>query len=166
MALTGDPIASITLVSSAASVTFSGIPQTYTDLFLVATFGISANADGTRVQYNGDTATNYSNTFLTGNGSAAGSQRETNQASYRAFGSVVGPIAGAVQMGTLNIASYANTNVNKVAFATYSGAGGEVTRGVGLWRSTAAITSLRLFNINGSTFTASSTFDLYALRGA
>ena len=72
------PIATQTLGSAAASVTFSSIPQGYTDLVVVigsATF--SANSS-LYFQYNGDTGANYSSTRLTGNGSSASSSRTTS----------------------------------------------------------------------------------------
>ena len=72
------PIASQTLGSAAASITFNSIPGTYTDLHLV----ITGNAPGTNNFYvfriNSDNGTNYSRTTLTGNGSAASSVSNVN----------------------------------------------------------------------------------------
>ena len=80
MANTYTLISSNTLTSSAASVTFSSIPATYTDLVL----RISARSDRVsttdrlRLTFNSDTATNYSNITLVGDGAAASSQNASN----------------------------------------------------------------------------------------
>ena len=76
MTATYDPIATTTLGSAASTITFSSIPNTFTDLRLVL-FGVTLNATGTynQIRFNNDTGTNYSWTQLLGNGSAAQAQR-------------------------------------------------------------------------------------------
>lgn len=66
-------IASNTLGSSAASVTFSGIPATYTDLVLKTSTrkDTAYIVTGSKVFLNSDTATNYSTTTLRSNGTSA-----------------------------------------------------------------------------------------------
>lgn len=94
MATTYTLISSNTLSSSAASITFSSIPSTYTDLVL----RISARTDipGANqdcwLRYNSSTANNYSDTTVYGDSSTAGSYRSTN-ASYITIGPVVGATA-------------------------------------------------------------------------
>jgi hypothetical protein len=74
-------ISSQTLASSAASVTFSSIPATYTDLVIRCSVRTLASAtdDYCQINFNSDTSTLYSRTFLFGDGSAAYSQRGSNQ---------------------------------------------------------------------------------------
>ena len=62
--ITYTPIASTTLGSAAASYTFSSIPNTYTDLVLIASMADSNSGADQRmlVQVNGDTGTKYSTT--------------------------------------------------------------------------------------------------------
>ena len=76
-AATYTPIATTTLGSATGSYTFSSIPQTYTDLVVVAQATISVAA-GSVVQFNGDTGNNYSYTYISGDGSSASSSRVTN----------------------------------------------------------------------------------------
>ena len=77
MAKTYEPISTQTLGTAPTTVTFSSIPQTYTDLVLVF------NSKSTTLNYpyltvNSDTGANYSRTYLAGSGSAATSGRQIN----------------------------------------------------------------------------------------
>jgi hypothetical protein len=83
------PIATTTLGSAASSVTFSSIAGTYTDLRIVYSTVSSADA-GNYLRFNSDSGSNYSNTTLFGNGSSAGSNRNTSSTGmYGAFNSTV-----------------------------------------------------------------------------
>ena len=71
------PIATQTLSSGQSSITFSSISSAYTDLVLIAAI------KGTSTIYrqltvNGDNGSNYSMTDLFGDGSSAGSGRQTS----------------------------------------------------------------------------------------
>lgn len=157
---TYDPIASITLGAATASVTFSAIPQTYTDLVIVIFSDQTASSDAL-LQFNADTATNYSATVLTGSGAAVVSARSTSASSI-----VVNAASTTDQISIVNIMNYSNTTTNKTAvYRRNDPAGAHVSVSVGLWRSTAAITSIRLFS-NSSTFTSNSTFNLYGIKAA
>jgi hypothetical protein len=81
MANTYTLIEAQTLASSAASVTFSSIPATYTDLVIRASIRTDqSNATASfYTRFNGSSATNYSRTSLyTTNASTAASFRESN----------------------------------------------------------------------------------------
>ena len=79
MANTYTLISSNTLSSSAASITFSSIPATYTDLVLRWSVNTSSLQDG-GIYFNGTLGTtNYSRTFLAGNGATASSSRNSNR---------------------------------------------------------------------------------------
>ena len=82
---TNTPISSINVTTATASVTFAGIPQTYTDLYIVCNPGSSATVNDLRMQFNGDTSALYSETYLRGSGSAATSVRETVQTCGSSF---------------------------------------------------------------------------------
>jgi len=108
------PIASQTLSSAAASVTFSGIPQTYTDLVVVLSVrGTTASNDiDVQGQFNSDTGSNYSWTRIYGTGSTAGSQRGTSQTVLR-IGNMAGSGYTAYSPMILNIQNYSNTTTYK-----------------------------------------------------
>jgi hypothetical protein len=160
MAATYTPIASITLGATASSVTFSSIPQTYTDLVLVGSVNTTAGLDYW-YRLNGDTGTNYSNTRLSGNGSTA--------SSFRAASASLIYLNAATASGqhnfTMHLMNYSNTTTNKTQLIRFDNAGTDTILRVGLYRSTAAISTV-LIQTDSSTFTAGSTFNLYGILGA
>lgn len=150
------PIATQTLGSAASTVTFSSIPSTYTDLVLVMT-GYLTGAGAVYCQFNGDTASNYSSTFLQGQASA-GSGIDT--ACY-IFGYLS---SGSQNTGISHIMNYANTTIYKTYVARANDTN-TVNANVGLWRSTAAINSIAL-KTSANNFVVGSTFTLYGIAAA
>ena len=159
---TYEAIATQTLGSAAASVTFSSIPSTYTDLIIVT--GIIGVGDlQMNVRLNSDTATNYSTTYLAGNGTSAVSDRATNATSMGTdyyFGATTAGNATILQF--LN---YSNTTTNKTMLARSNQASKGVQATVGLWRNTAAINTIQLIS-STSNFNTGSTFSLYGIKAA
>jgi hypothetical protein len=162
MATTYEKIQSYTLGSNQQEIIFSTIPATYTDLRVVLVAKSSNAVDFFRYRFNGDTGTNYSNTELLGNGSAASSARNTSSSAiliqnfYDAQPSLfeidVFSYAGSTNKTTLNASS---VDLN---------GSGAVSRTVGLWRDTAAITSITLRANNN--FATGSTATLYGILKA
>ena len=166
MPATYEPIASQTISSSTNSVTFSNIPGTFSDLSLVMSIQSTAAATitGGSLRLNSDSGSNYSHTLLFGNGSATGSARGSST-SYMRYGNDV-PTSRYTNI-ILHFMSYANTNVNKTVLSSAADAGSDATRLVGLWRSTAAITSITLYsNDSGSANFSAGTFSLYGIKAA
>ena len=161
------PIASQTLGSAAASVTFSSIPQGYTDLVLVMNLG-AATSDFVQIVLNSDTAnTLYSGTYLLGDGSSASSGRYTSGNS-----STVYWIGGSSGTGTsanslvarYNFQNYSNSTTFKTVLARADNAGSTASAMVGLWRNTAAITSIRIQIVGGQNIVSGSTFSIYGIQ--
>jgi hypothetical protein len=163
MASTYEPIATQTLGSAASSITFSSIAGTYTDLRLVYSGKVTVTGKDVRVQFNGDTGGNYSYTWLGGNGSSASSGRLANSA-YIASYALVGSSSSPTTMG-IDIMNYSNTTTYKTCLLRNSDAPSEVIAYAGLWRSTAAITSVTMFP-NTDQFATGSTFTLYGIKAA
>ena len=169
MAVTYEPIASQTLGSAAATITFSDLPGTYTDIIGVVSFAVSTAGYTPGLRFNSDQGTNYSNTLLYGNGSVAQSTRRSNvtyiyTGQFGATNSTSSPIALAI----FHVMSYANTNVYKTVLSSTSGegSGNGVDRTVGLWRSTSAITSITLFGAPTGNFVTGTTASLYGIKAA
>lgn len=138
------PIASQTLGGAVSSVTFSSLPQNYTDLIVVvgsATF--SANSSF-YVQYNGDTGTNYSSTVLTGDGSSASSSRTTS-ANGAQIGASDGQSSSVPQTCIVQIQNYSNGATNKTAISRWSRSDAQVSATVSMWRNTNPITSIEIY---------------------
>jgi hypothetical protein len=164
MATTYEKIATTTLGSAAASITFSSIAATYTDLRLVLV-GTSSAGGGVRLQFNSDTATNYSNTQLYGFPASAYSGRETNK-TYCDL-SVFGFETTIPCFISTDIFSYAGSTY-KTLLAEYSGdqnGSGGVARVVNLWRSTSAITSMQL-SLSSGNYNTGTTATLYGILKA
>ena len=162
MAATYTPIASITLGAAAASVTFSSIPSTYTDLVLIVSADVTSAGQNLLLTFNSDTGSNYSRTFLYGNGSSAVSARSTSQANI-ALSEFGGSNSGSYNI--INIMNYANATTNKTVLQRGGYASNIVATTAGLWRNTAAITSLTC-TAGSSTWITGSTFNLYGILGA
>lgn len=161
MPSTYTPIATTTLGSAASSVTFSSISGTYTDLVVI--FSGTGGSVDIQYQFNGDTGTNYSVTRLSGNGSTAVSNRNTNYASIEAD---YFAYANSTQtLNICNIMNYSNSTTNKTVLFRSNNASLGTDVGVGLWRNTAAITQV-LIKTNASTFSTGSTFSLYGIKAA
>jgi hypothetical protein len=164
---TYEPIATTTLGSAAASYTFSSITGTYTDLVLVASLNGSSGT-AIKVQFNGDTATNYSLTRLVGTGISATSSRQTSSTSiiygYNGIPTTANEFAAVI----MNIQNYANTTTYKTMLSRFNNANsgsGSTDAIVGLWRSTSAINAIKV-EANAGTFSTGSTFTLYGILSA
>ena len=156
MASTYEPIATTTLGSDTATISFTSIPGTYTDLRLVLvarTDRASTGNDTVLLRFNSDSGTNYSYTSITGNGTTATSSLSSTVAQIIAgYAPRNNNTSGIFGLTTVDIFSYAGSTY-KTALCTGNSdlnGSGEVNRTVGLWRSTSAITSV--------TFSLSSTF--------
>jgi hypothetical protein len=156
------PIATTTLASATSTITFSSIPGTYTDLVLIGISGDSANAGG-YIRFNGDTATNYSKTKMLGNGSTATSNRTSSATFIYITGDGIASPTTITESSITHIMNYSNTTINKTILTRAGQAAYGTSAGVGLWRSTAAITSLTLTDTNWAIGT---TFTLYGIAAA
>jgi hypothetical protein len=158
---TYEPIATTTL-SSSGTVTFSSIPSTYTDLILVVNGKATGNGQ-LSMRINGGTSL-YSTTSLTGNGSTAGSTYE-NSVTYLQFGYYGYFDTSNQAMAIANIMNYANTSTFKTILATERNSATGLDISVGLWRSTAAITSIQTY-ASGANFAAGTIVSLFGVKSA
>lgn len=167
-----ESIATTVITSDTASVTFSSIPQTYKHLQLrmFAKTDRGDTDDVTLVQFNGDTAANYSYHYVRGNGTAASSggaastsyiylnyASSGNSSASNIFGSCV-----------VDILDYTNTNKYKTTRSLQGfdlNGQGWVYLSSGNWRSTSAITSIVLDQQYGTNWKQYSHFALYGIKG-
>lgn len=156
------PIQAITLSSAVASVTFTGIPQTYTDLVLVSSAqrGITGSGGAGTMILNGDTGTNYSSTILYNDGNTAYSFRWSSASALNAAFSAGD---GSYAVSIINIMNYSNNTTRKTINSRFgfTGTNGRSVIGSNLWRNTAPITEITLLAANN--IASGSTFTLYGV---
>jgi hypothetical protein len=164
MPTTYEPIQTYTLGSAAATITFSSIPATYTDLRIVLV-AIDSAGDGVRMTYNSDTSALYSNTQLYAFSGTAYSGRSTGIAycDLSVFGLSTTP-----HLIEVDIFSYAGSTF-KTNLVSFSGdldaSNSAVAKVVNLYRSTNAITSIEL-KLGSGSFDAGTTATLYGILKA
>ena len=159
---TYEKIDKVTTSASQPSVTFSVIPSTYTDLRLVVNGGASVYG-GFRLRLNGDTASNYSGTYILGTGSGSGSSGRDTSLTY---GSAGYPLTTTLDsMHTVDFLNYSNATTYKTWLVRSSDAASITLAQVQLWRSTAAINSILLYPASGN-FVNGTTLTLYGIKAA
>jgi hypothetical protein len=165
-------ISSNVLSSSAASVTFSAIPATYTDLVLriSARTGSSGTAvDRIQIQLAG-ISSSYSRTVLLGNGSAASSSRASS-ASYGLASGGEGSSATSNTFGNTefyipNYAGSANKVFSSFGVSETNATAAEISVMANLLSNTSAVNKIDLYSDDGSSFVSGSSFYLYGISNA
>jgi hypothetical protein len=169
MAKTYEPIATYTATGSVSSYTFTSIPSTYTDLILVCNFAyasLGANTGYPLIRVgNGsvDSGSNYSFTYIKGDGSTASSGRASNGTYLNSVATVTGSDRYAA---VFNFQNYSNTTTHKSVIHRIGSAAKETFACASLWRSTSAINTLQFYDFSGYNFSSDSTFTLYGIKAA
>jgi len=170
MAATYTPIASIVCGVTTQNVTFSNIPQTYSDLVILSNIRISGTSgEGTLLIFNSDSTTLYSYTRLYTNQSSVVSDRTTGNGSID-FSYSVGNDAAAnlFTPSTIDIINYTSTTNFKSLFSRWYNPQTNQHEGFNacLYRSTNAISSITLYPAGSKSFIAGTTFDMFGILGA
>ena len=159
-------IASVTVGSGgAASMSFSSIPATYTDLVLKVSTRTNraAATDGLEIRLNGAT-TNHSGRRLTGDGTTAAS-------SVSVYGNTDGNNATASTFGNaeIYIPNYAGSNYKSFSMDTVSennATANGMTLNANLWSQTTAVSSITIVMSDGTAFNQYSTAVLYGIKNS
>jgi hypothetical protein len=155
------PIATTTLATATNSVTFSSISD-YTDIRIVTVLASVSATTNVFVRFNSDSGTNYSYTYILGDGTAS-SGRQSNQTGLRLTEN--NDIDTSPSLRTMDIFNYASSSVYKTVLTNESYLSTSTLRSVGLWRNTAAITSIN-FSASSVNFAIGSIFTLYGIAAA
>lgn len=167
-------IATTTTTATTSSVTFSSIPQTYTDLVLVIT-PVLESASYPWLRFNANSGNNYSDIYMNGNPSGAitGGARTAQSRGYIAEQVTHLTDGNAKTNIIVNIMNYSDTTSQKTWFARgnspYSGTytGNELI--AGKWANTAAVTSITIGTAAGGTdynLAAGTFISLYGIERA
>jgi hypothetical protein len=156
------PLATVTLGSSASSITFSNIPATYRDL-IISVDGLMASGGGFSLRVNGDTGNNYPQMMMRGEASATSSaDPSSGQLFYGSWSTVE---TSQRYQALWHFLDYSTTNKQKIGLLRnrYQTASAASTESHTVrWSNTAAITSLQFVSGSG-TFASSTRIDLYGV---
>lgn len=164
MATTYEPIATATGNGSSSSITFSSIPQTYTDLIVSVVFQ-STSGDYIDFQLNNDTSGSYSFTQLYGAGGSPGGAANTNQTAVIWEST---PTSPEIANSTIHFLDYSNSTTYKPFLIRSNITTGNTVRSIsGLWRNTSAISTLKIYTNGGGTpWTSATKITLYGIKAA
>lgn len=172
MANTFTIITSSTLLSSSASVTFSSIPATYTDLVLRCTTRDTINSYNYTIAVGGASGS-YSETVIYAETLTPGATRTSNTDPFGTTSYLLGNASGdtantfgSAEMYFPNYTSSVNKPVSIVSFRERNISNGlGFSLLAGLVRYTSAISSITIASA-GSSFAAGSSFYLYGVKNA
>ena len=173
MANTYTLIASNTLGASAASVTFSAIPATFTDLVLKMSMRSDRASWLEYFQFSSNLAAGYSSTYLQGTGATASSSRESSVS--KMFGT-----SGAIDGGNATSSTFSNTELyipsytagQSKVFSLFTvlenndASNWRIVTSAGLKSSITAIDSITLNPTYGPNFVSGSSFFLYGIKNS
>ena len=174
MASTYSLISGQTLITTAATITFSSIPATYTDLQLVASMRSDyvGAFDAFTLQFNTDTATNYSFTRLDGSGNGGNATASGISSSAP---TIVGTITGAgatastfasVKIDIPNYLIASNKQIRTDSVSEQNVTTANMEANAYLWRNTAAINQIVINRQTGTVFNIGSSFYLYGIKNS
>ena len=174
MALTYVLIASSVLSTTATDITFSSIPQTYTDLVLRTSTRVNggSSTENYQIKINNDsTSSIYTSTYLESNGSTASSARSTNGINF-AFPNVTtsgGSTASTFASGEFYLPNYTST-VAKQASSITTPENNDPTNKMYVLAQrlnlTSAINRIDIIIATGSSFVSGSSFYLYGIKNS
>ena len=158
------------LTSSAASVTFSSIPQDYKHLQIrMAVRSTGTGNPRVLTQFNSDSGTNYAYHNLFGTGSTVYSENNSSNDGWNYYfvpnSSQTAGIFGAAVYDILDYSSVSkNTTTRVFGGAANAGVNYDIGLHSFLWNNTAAITSI-LLSGDGQSFATGTRFSLYGIKG-
>ncbi len=148
----------------AASISFTGIAGTATDLLIVVSAASSKaewTSDGLLMTLNGSSA-NFSGRILYGYGSGVGSTTVTNEVGIVNAGAATASTFGNASIYLANYAGSTNKSYSTDAVSENNATAAAQRITAGLWSNTTAVTSLTLSCGNGN-FIQNSTASLYTI---
>ena len=174
MANTFIKIASVTVGSGgSATMSFTSIPSTYTDLKIVISARSSySSGEGVLMRFNSSSGANYTYRQLYGFGSSVGSYAPTSSETYGFLGSIGGTNYTASTFNSIDlyVPNYASSNNKSFSVDTVAENNSATVNQndliAGLWSQTAAITSITLTSYNAANFVQHSTATLYGIKNS
>lgn len=159
-----EPITQV-IASGSGSISITNIPQTYQDLILVLNGSMTGTAGSLVYEINGGGGGIYSATWMNTT-STTGTSRYTAGGLHCIAGWSTSITANSPMLGISEFINYRNTSSFKTVISMGGSTGNtnHIETAVNLWRSTAAITSLLIYNNGGGFISAGSTVTIYGVK--
>jgi hypothetical protein len=159
-------ISTVTVGAGGASnISFTSIPSTYTDLFLMISGRNSAPNTSGVLTLNGSSASFTSRSWWGDGFGNVGSSNFTGGPDFGMSGS--GDTANVFSAADFYITNYSNTSVNKFLTGKFgtenNGSSNNMSNSATTWANTAAITSITLTPTGGGSFAQNSIASLYGI---
>jgi hypothetical protein len=168
MANTFELIESKTLASAVASISFTSIPSTFTDLQLVVSArGTTTFANGGYVYlfYPNGATTNLTSRYILGNGTAASSVTDTAPFIYMTPSDYTASTFSSASIYCPNYAGATNKSFSIESVNENNATAANMNLIAGLWSQTTAISSLTITAAGGN-FAINTTAYLYGVKNA
>lgn len=163
-------LATVTLSTSTSEITFSGIPSNYRHLQLrcLLRFDRAAANDDLKIYFNGDTASNYSNQILFGDGSV-GTYGQASMGLIYNYNGLPGATATTNLFGVAVYDLFDYSSVLKYkTLRGFTGSdangSGAVSLTSGCWQNTTPVNSITVAPRYGSNIVANSQIALYGVK--
>jgi hypothetical protein len=151
-------LATVTLASSASSVTFSSIPATYRDLIIVLN-GTTNASSGIGARFNSDSGSNYSGVRMIGSSAGAISD------SFSSLSRIL-QTAGNTSLRTAFISQvmdYSATDKHKTVLTRHNITNDTTAAIAARWANTAAVTTIQIFATDADTIATGTVISLYGV---
>jgi hypothetical protein len=161
-------IATQTLTSAGPSISFSSIPNNFTDLYVLLSLRMARSTTGgaVKMRINGSD-TNFSWRSLQGNGSGVSNDSQTDSNLFWTDGAnQTANTFGNIAIYIPNYAGSTNKSISVDAVDENNATESYQRITAGLWSNTAAITSLSWSDNSASDWVAGTTASLYGIGGA
>ena len=151
-------LATTTLASSSATVTFSSLPTSgYRDLRIVVSCQAMSGNGVMATQFNADTGANYSYVGMYAEASP-GSESATTTFIKTSVSNVTSN-----EMFTIDVMDYSATDKQKTALLRPGNAATNLAAYAGRWANTAAVTSIKLYHTGTNQFGIGTTVSLFGV---
>ena len=165
-----------TLASNTATITFSSIPQTYTDIVLRYSTR-STVADGSApsqnqaIRFNSDTGANYKLILLAGStpSTAESAITTTGTSIFWNYATSPNATANTFSNGEIYIPNYTSSNYKSASIdgvTENNSTTSNVNLTAALWNNTDAINTITITDTNSGSFVTNSTFYLYGIKNS
>ncbi len=164
-----DALATVSLSTTASSITFSGIPNNYKHLQIrgIARCNFSADILDTYWTFNGTSSGYYAMHQIRGNGSTAASATDASTTDARVFvvpgSTVTSNMFGSAVVDILDYTSSKNKTIRSLTGVERNGSG-DIWLRSSLWMNSSPINSITINAEAGSSFIANSHFALYGVK--